>query len=206
MKILKLTLLLFLTFPIFGWEKAIDKNGVVVYTREVEGSPLKEFKAETTIAANPATLVSVLLDAESMTTWWPDCLEAKLLNQNGVKDWKVYFVMKVPFPLNNRDTVNKFELSEDSLGNIKIKIYALPNDVAEKKGLVRIPEVKGFWSFTKKGENTEVTYQLHANPGGNIPAFVANSTVTDSPYKVLLNLKQEVVKPNHAGKTTLKNL
>ncbi|MCZ8155733.1 MAG: hypothetical protein O9264_06420 [Leptospira sp.] len=77
MKILKLTLLLFFTFPIFGWEKAIDKNGV--------------------------------------------------------KDCKVYFVMTVPFPLNNRDTVNKFELSEDSLGNIKIKIYALPNDVAEKK-------------------------------------------------------------------------
>lgn len=206
MKVYKFIFLFLFVFPLFAWEKSLDKNGITVYTREVEGSPLKEFKAETTIAASPATLVSVLLEAESMTTWWPDCLEAKMLKRNGIKDWKVYFVMKVPFPLNNRDTINKFELSEDSVGNVKIKLYAIPNDLAEKKGLVRIPELKGQWTFTKKGDVTEVIYQLHANPGGSIPAFVANSTVTDSPYKVLVNLKEEALKPNHIGKNSLKNL
>jgi hypothetical protein len=206
MKSLLTILMLIFAIPLFSWDKAVDKNGIAVFTRSVEGSSLKEFKAETSIAASPATLVSVLLDAESMKQWWPDCVEAKLLQRNGITDWKVYFVMKVPFPLNNRDTINKFELSEDPTGNVKIKISSMPSDLPENEGLVRIPELKGQWTFTKKGELTDVVYQLHANPGGSIPAFVANSTVTDSPYTVLLRLKAETLKPKHANKASLKTL
>ncbi|GBF50452.1 hypothetical protein LPTSP4_19770 [Leptospira ryugenii] len=176
--------------PLLAWEKALEKGGVTIYTREVAGSSLKEFKAETIVDASPASILAILQNADTMVQWWPDCIESKVLKRPSQKDWYVYFVTKVPFPLQNRDTINRFEAKEDKEGNINILVQAVPNEIPEKAGLVRIPELKGSWSLQKSGNQTKVIYQLHANPAGNIPAFVANSSVTDSPYKALVKLRE----------------
>lgn len=187
-----------ITTSLSAWDKSVEKNGITVFTRNVENSSLKEFRAVTDIRVKPVQIVSALIDADSMKEWWPDCLESKVLNKNGYKNWTVYFLTKVPFPLNNRDTINRFELTEESNGTVQIRIKAMPNLIPEKDGIVRIPELTGSWTIVPKGEGSEVTYQLHANPGGSIPAFVANSTVTDSPYKALAQLKEVVQKSKHS--------
>jgi len=54
------------------------------------------------------------------------------------------------------------------------------------------------WIFenldTKK---TKVTYQMHAEPGGSLPAWLINSSVVDPPYKTLINLKAYTEKGVH---------
>jgi len=36
---------------------------------------------------------------------------------------------------------------------------------------------------------TSVTYQVHADPGGAIPVWLANATAVDTPYDTLKNLR-----------------
>ena len=38
-------ILLFFQTKIFAWEKVKEENGITIYTRKIEGSNFKEFKA-----------------------------------------------------------------------------------------------------------------------------------------------------------------
>ena len=41
-----------------------------------------------------------------------------------------------------------------------------------------------------KGDNlTEVTYQVHTEPGGSVPSWLANSFVVDAPFNTLSGLR-----------------
>jgi hypothetical protein len=37
-----------------------------------------------------------------------------------------------------------------------------------------------------------VAYQIHADPGGSIPGWLANATVVDTPFKTLKNLRSTI--------------
>ena len=45
--------------------------------------------------------------------------------------------------------------------------------------------------MTPEGEGRiRVVYELHAEPGGQVPAWLANSFVIDAPYNTLLLLRR----------------
>ena len=70
---------------------------------------------------------------------------------------------------------------------------ALPEYSAEVKGVVRIPYLDGFWLLEKIDDNkTKVTYQVHADPGGTIPAWLANATAVNNPYETLRNMRVNI--------------
>jgi hypothetical protein len=41
-------------------------------------------------------------------------------------------------------------------------------------------------------DGVDVTYQMHASPGGSIPNWLANQTVVDTPYGTLKALKKHL--------------
>jgi hypothetical protein len=47
------------------------------------------------------------------------------------------------------------------------------------EGYVRIEKMHGGWDFEPKGDKTKVTYTMHADPGGSVPAFLVNSSQKD---------------------------
>jgi len=183
----------FYSFELQAWDIVKSENGIQVFTRDVAGSNLKEFKAIMTVDVEPDRVLSLLQDGNSMSIWWPDCIESKVLSGSGTLDWKVYFMTKVPFPLENRDTINHFMAKKDSNSKvISIQIKGIPDAVPTKLGVVRIPKLTGSWTISPKETGTEIIYQLHADPGGSIPAFVANSTVVDGPLKTFQAMKQKL--------------
>lgn len=188
-----------LAAPALGaWELSKAGSGIQVFTRPVAGSDLKEFRAVTTVNAPVNAVVSAIYEAEAMTGWWPDCAEARKVKVVSPSQWYAYFVTKLPFPLSNRDTVNLFSAAQNPTSKVVIlRITGVPDFMPAQSGKVRLPSLKGSWTLTPKGETTEVQYQLHANPGGNIPAWLANSSVTDAPYKTLSALQNVALQPHH---------
>ena len=183
----------FYSFELQAWDIVKSENGIQVFTRDVAGSNLKEFKAIMTVDVEPDRVLSLLQNGNSMSIWWPDCIESKVISGSGTLDWKVYFMTKVPFPLENRDTINHFMAKKDSNSKvISIQIKGIPDAVPTKLGVVRIPKLTGSWTISPKETGTEIIYQLHADPGGSIPAFVANSTVVDGPLKTFQAMKQKL--------------
>jgi ribosome-associated toxin RatA of RatAB toxin-antitoxin module len=170
------------------WKLRKDKKGIMVYTRSVEGSLLDEFKGVTTIHASVDQLVSTLRDVAQYLEWIPDCASVEL-HDMAEEEHVHYMEMKAPFPVSNRDGYYRYRYSVQE-GNVKVEIEALPEFRPEIKGLVRIPYSSGYWLFEPvSDQQTRVTYQVHADPGGSIPAWLTNAAVVDNPFQTLLNLR-----------------
>jgi hypothetical protein len=78
---------------------------------------------------------------------------------------------------------------------ITILIDNLPKYIPMNESIVRIPKSKGFWTITPIKENlTKVEYQMHVEPGGFVPAWLANLKLVDTPFSFLYNLREQIEK------------
>jgi hypothetical protein len=178
----------------FDWELAKNKNGVIVHTREVENSALKEFRGKVIIQSTVEDALELIKAPSSYTAWLHDCKSAELLKSNSKEEWFVYLRNGAPWPVNDRDVIFKSNLTKDSKGEVIIRFNestALSKPIPD--GVVRIPKMKGLWKVTPLEDGKiQVIYQAHTDPGGSIPEFAANIAVVDIPYNTLFNLKKKL--------------
>lgn len=62
------------------WILKRDKDDVVIYTRESDDSPLKEYKATATINSPISEVVRFLTDLEYRSTWVVRCTGLKIMD------------------------------------------------------------------------------------------------------------------------------
>lgn len=187
-----LGLLLFFSMASFAqsnWNLEKDKEDIKVYTSIVQGSKLKAYKAITMINASVGQLVRTLQDPNQFVKWMPNCEVAKLYELKANVQIH-YLELRAPFPVSNRDGYYRF--TYQNMGeNVKVDIEAMPDYGKKINNLIRISYSKGFWLLEKISPNqSRITYQVHADPGGSIPSWLANSAVVDTPFETLKNLKK----------------
>lgn len=197
--ILSLFLVLFSFFEVSAWELKKDSEGIQVYTRSVQGSQIKEFKGVTVYKGSLKSAVAVMQDSGVFCSWFPDCREFKLLKIYSPVNSVGYMTVKAPFPVTDRDSITQSVLTQDKKTKaVRISLDSLPEFIPEKSGLVRVRKIKGYWLLTPKSENeTEIIYQVHGEPGGTVPDIIANTFVTDSPFRALKNLKQKAAEAKY---------
>lgn len=182
------------------WTLKRQKDGITVYVREVPGSGLRAFKAETDIPGNLAACLSVLRDIDDFTSLFPDCSSSKKVSQSD-SDQVHYLIMDAPWPVNDRDGVFQFRYRFDrTTGRLTVNADIIGGHVPPANGMVRLMKGKGEWAFTPKGkESTQLVYTFHGEPGGSIPDWLADQVVVDTPFGVLTNFKKAVIKPEYQG-------
>jgi len=177
------------------WKLKKDKDGIAVYTRPVEGSLFDEFKGVTTIENNSLEKVlAVILDVKNYGSLFPDCMNPIVLKQDG-KYYDIHYIqVKAPWPVKNRDTVYEQKTVIDENGkHALVSLKPLPDFIVEDKDFLRIREGSGFWELEEdENGNVMVVYQFHGEPGGEIPAWLANSFVVTQPFQTLVNLKNRL--------------
>lgn len=179
------------------WKLRKDESGVEIYTRQIEGSAFEEFKGVTTIKNTPLPeVLDVILDVKNYIYLFPDCIEAKILIQKGKYYDIHYFSVKAPWPVKNRDAVYESVTTIEEDGKYaKVSLNPVGGYIEENNESVRMHNGSGFWELREDDtNNTTVTYQFHADPGGEIPAWLANSVVVSNPFKTLNNLKKRFEK------------
>lgn len=179
-----------------NWKLSKEKNGISIYTRSIEDSKFKEYKANSIIDATPEELVDVLLDVESYVEWMAYIKEVRLLEKEGDNKFYVYAEVKIPWPFENRDEISLSEVIRypDS-GIIEIAITLVHDYLPENKGIVRMPSGNGQWIFTPLGNGkTEVYHRFSGDPGGKIPAWIVNMFLVDGPYKTMMGLQEMVIR------------
>ena len=182
-----------------AWELEKDKEGIKVYTRVVKGSAFREYRAVMTISASLSSLVALVEDITECHSWIHTCKEGKLLKRVSPVESYTYTVNHAPWPVSDRDAVVHNTISQDPESRVvTIRIRGVPDHVPEKTGLVRVKKIKGCWRFayTEKGL-VEVLYQVHSEPGGNIPSWLVNSIVLSQPFYTLRNMRKMVRKPQY---------
>ena len=176
------------------WKVAKDEDGIKVSLIEVPGSQYKAYQGVTLINAPVAKISALQEDVAGACAWIYECKTQKLLKHEGDKSW-TYTQFNTPWPVTPRDSVLLVTTNKASDGTLTRTLEGLPTYLPEEKGFVRVAQVKGFWKLVPKGANqTEVTYQVHTEPGGSVPSWLANKFVVDAPFNTLKALNERAQK------------
>ncbi|MGK8705634.1 START domain-containing protein [Metapseudomonas otitidis] len=172
------------------WKLAKDEDGVKVYLSEVSGSKYKAYRGVVTIKSDVATLRKLQEDVSGSCKWIHECEQQKLLKREGADSW-TYTRFNTPWPVTPRDSIIHAVTSEGADGSLTRVLKGEPTYLPEEKGYVRVASVEGEWKFVPKGADAvEVTYQVHTEPGGSVPSWLANSFVVDAPFNTLDHLRK----------------
>lgn len=184
------------------WELRKNENNIKVYTREVVGSQYLEFKSEAYFSCSVSTFVAILQDASSSTEWSYGCGECKVLKQPSETDQYQYAIGDAPWPVTDRDMVIHQVFTKMKDNSVKVVLSSAHDMVAPRPEYLRVKKFSGFWYIQPiDAQRIKVTYQLHAEPSGSIPAWLANSLVIDNPYNSLLKLNDLVTEKRFVSKS-----
>jgi hypothetical protein len=115
---------------------------------------------------------------------------AQILQASDYAQAWVYGVVDAPFPMQDRDTIVRFDYrQEPATREIIITITNVPDFIPAEPNLVRVPDMGGFWRLQPEaGGWVRVTYQVYGDPGGWIPAWLANRAALLSVQYTLASL------------------
>ena len=183
------------------WELKKDKDGIKLFTRHEEGYALKAIKAETVFNASLETCIAVLRDIDHLIELFPDCEKVVKVKQDEYSQIH-YLQLKAPWPVTNRDGAFGLKyLHNKQDQTVTVEAEMVPGGYTEQTGFVRLNKGKGTWKFKRiDATHTSLDYYYLGDPGGNIPAWVANSVIEESPFRMLTNFHKLVKLERYKGK------
>lgn len=177
-----------------SWDFVKEKDGIKLYTRKETNSNLKSFKGVTVMHTQMDKLGSMIGNVEN-TSWWDENVkDLKVLSFEPGKFIRYYLVYHVPWPLTDRDLCVEAQIHIDPVTGIRtVTARPLANVIPEKPDLVRIKNYWQQWTLEPIDKNNIiVTLEGTVDPGGNIPTWLVNMVITETPLKVIRGVRERV--------------
>lgn len=181
------------------WQLRKDSDDIKVFTRSLEGTDFDAFRGEVVLNTSLSTLMAVHTDVAYVKEWMKDCEESELLSELTPTGYTAYFKTDSPWPVKDRDYALRYNISQDPEDySVTLSFTTEMGLVPQSDDCVRITKLSGFWKMTPLKNNAseepqvQVVYQVEADPGGSVPAWLANSFVVDQPYESLKKLRKRV--------------
>ena len=188
----------------YEWKTIKDKDDIVVSARKVEDSNFKMYKATTIINQPQEVLFEVLLDVPGYAKWMPDVQEArivKMLDKDRIKgNVVIHVVFDAMWPVKNREVVIKALSDIDwNKGRVVITLNeTIDFKVPLQKGRLLVENFYAVFDFQYiDRKHTAVTYITYADPGGAVPAGIAQIQTAGIPYKTLKSLAKIAENPTY---------
>jgi len=189
------------------WHLEKEDNGITVYTREVNGSDYLEFKGIVEVNASVDAVVAFLYDTQRTPEWIHDCDFGMTLEEVHFRDNYIYQTFDLPFPVSNRALILHSTLTYTSEG-ARLDSAAASDFCKEQQTdrcqrvvqnrMLMITKSKGSYRLIKRGAtHTKIIWQLHTEPGGYIPTWLANALVVDLPFYSLAKLREMVLEARY---------
>ena len=187
-----------------GW-KLVSKStaDTLVYTKAVDGQPIKAVKAVTVVDASMETLLMVLADADLVPEWIPVIGKAELLQHTNPDGLSItYMVTKFPWPIRNRDAVIKTVTTyERGSGAVRMESSGLSGYVEEKDGLIRTPTSYTLWKiYPLEDSKLHVEIITHSDPRGHFPNWLMNMIVKRTPKSMFSRLDKTIAAEQERGR------
>ncbi len=178
------------------WNLANDEDGIKVWTRDVPGARVREVRAETTVNAPSKRVFDVLGDVQHYVDFMPYVVETRIIGE--AKDGHYEYQRIDPPIVDMRDYCVKVTIEADEASGVYIRSWEPANDKAppKREGTVRVEVNSGSWTLEPlAGGKTHVSYYLYTDPGGSIPAWIANKANTTSLPDLLNAVKNRSLNP-----------
>ena len=182
------------------WQLKQDKDGIQVYTKNIDNAKLKAVKVVTTINTSLSTLTAVLMDVEGSKDWVYATKSISLLKQISPAALIYYSEIEIPWPASNRDFIVEIRVSQDEkTKSVTVDGFNKPAYLPENKNTVRIKQSYSRWLLTplQKGQ-VKIEYVLQVDPGGNIPVWLINLFATKGPLETFKKLREQVKKKKYS--------
>lgn len=171
------------------WELEFDKDGIRVYTQMEEESPYKQIKVTTTINAPVEKVMEILLAFGDYSQWMNQVQESYLLNHSD-STYYVFILEDAAWPMQNRYQVSKLNVRQ-SVTHSKVQFKTVPNFIEKRKDAIQIKQYEGYWELEDRADHQcNLEYVLIQNPGGYVPAWLANFQAVESPFHSIAKLKE----------------
>jgi hypothetical protein len=182
-----------------GWELSRTSDGVNIYMRKNNNSPVKKVMGKMTVKSSLAALVYLVKDSENHYQWIYANKQAQMLKSMNNFEWIYYNESQAPWPVSNRDIITHAKLSQDTATlQVVIDSKGIPKYIPEKEGLVRIPKLITSWEFTpRKNGMVEVRFELEIDLGGNIPPWLVNMSIDRGPLHTLQYMSKLLVQEKY---------
>jgi hypothetical protein len=174
------------------WQLQKNTDGIRIWTRESATSSFDEFKAEV-VLDHPVTVPASLAFApDTWAKWIGRVKSAWLIDRVGDGATLTNTLVAGTWPVADRDspTRNTITQDPDSL-TIIIQTFAEPAAAPPSRDAVRVTHLEGTWTFQPLGpQRTRVLWEVATQPGGDIPAVLANAVVVTQPFDTLKGLRK----------------
>ncbi len=183
------------------WEELFEEKGVTVWSREVKGTSFVEFRGRGMVDASIRDLAAVIRDNNKKTEWMHQCAEDFAIQYRAPLHIITYNRTASPvFFISDRDVVldvrAKVKPEEKSI-LIEFRNTKHPK-MPDRDGVVRMPRLTGYWLLEAKSPTTtELTYQVAADPGGALPAWLVNMVSKNIPFHTIDNVRGQIGKPGY---------
>ena len=177
-----------------SWTLAREANGIMVHTRKVEGSKFLEFKGTASIDATIEDILARHRDVDSMPHWLYNCIDAVLVTRESDDEFVTLTRIRTHWLVSRRDSVVRSTIVRDPVGgDVTIYLAGEPDSVPKQRNHVRVRQLIGTWRLVpQENGSVMVEYQAHVEPGGSMPAWLANKFVVDAPFETIRDLRELV--------------
>ncbi|MBU0935729.1 MAG: hypothetical protein KKI09_10490 [Spirochaetes bacterium] len=206
MRIFKLLSVLALLFTVMtgsamaaDWKVSVDKDGIRVYTRPHPDSAFNEAKVETRVRASLSSIMAVMQNIPEFPLWMDSCEFTEQLAEIDESNGYAYMVISVPWPFQRRDVVYRYAAVQDPQSKVvSVTISDVKDYLPEQKNKVRLPRFSGSWQLVPAGDGyVDITYQIHFETGGMVPAAAANLVLVNAPLISIRNLLELLKEPRY---------
>lgn len=167
------------------WRLVTDRDGVRVFMAHNDDSAIKTFRGEAVIPMSDFRAIGNQVDDyEFIASWMHMISSISEIDRDSDIDRQIWVTTRLPWPVSNRDAALDLELRQEPETGAVIVAYEANDALMEpQSGYVRMPALKGMLRFTplQPGE-VHVTFEVVLDPGGYIPAWIANLILRDIPY------------------------
>jgi hypothetical protein len=179
-----------------GWRQVADGK-VRVYSR-AGGERVTELRAEAQLLGTPAE-VKALLEDENYSRNYSHVAEERILLRPEPRAWVKYTRLHLPL-LSDRDTYLLYtrvqDLGPDGSGRYRLVWHTWAAAPPERPGVVRIPVNEGSWEVSPGADpdHCRVVLFLHFDPGGEVPAWLAEVGERQELPRLMHALEEEVLR------------
>lgn len=180
-----------------SWEVYKKTIEYTIWLKNVPGQELKQFKKEAMISGDIQTAYKILKDVQNMHLWYDKVKKVSLLKT--ISDHEGIYLLEydLPFPFEDRIATvkGKIDMAADKNSfTVETKNYPFPIPT-DKQKMELITTIYSSWKISEiNNTQIKIIHEGYMNPGGNVPVWLTNESITSGPPKTLSGFKKMMVK------------
>lgn len=173
----------------YTWKLEKDQDDIKVFSSPVPNSIYKAIRVECILPGNFDKLIKILTDVSNFTTWIYHAKNCSLVHRISDLEYVYFTETLLPWPMSNREGRIHVEINTDSIPEFITITGHTETDFVPTDGAEAIAHYSAHWKVRMPTEKTiSIEYLLELDPGGSIPAWVANMFAANGPFETFSNL------------------